>query len=241
MGVMMQAIYITLPATLNGQAIERLSRELDDAGERPLVLGGTDNAFCRGLDLTGLLDSDAQALRVQAAHFISCLENIRQHPAPTLAVVKADALGGGLALAAVCDVVLADNTARFGLPELLYGFVPGFILPFLLTRMTAQAVRRLCIAGEACGVSLALQLGLVDQQVDEDMDSAVAGWIRNMLRIDRRALKHLRQLLKSRDKHHAAWEQACLETSLDLLSNESNQKALRDFIEEGIPPWGQRR
>lgn len=241
MGVMTQATCITLPATLTERAIEKLSRELDGAEERPLVLSGSDDAFCRGLDLADLLDSDAGALPMQVSRFISCLEKIRQHPAPTLAVVKADAQGGGLALAAVCDVVLAGKSARFGLPELLYGFVPGIILPFLLTRMTEQGVRQLCISGETCGVSMALHLNLVDQQVDQDMDRVVTDWVRNMLRIDRHALMHLRQLLGSRVMGQAEWKDACLKTSLDLLTKESNQKALRDFIEEGIPPWQRSR
>jgi enoyl-CoA hydratase/carnithine racemase len=91
---------------------------------------------------------------------------LRSRSAPTVAVVRGEALGGGLGLVAACDVVLASSTARFALPELLFGLSPSIILPFLRERVLPAPLRRLMLTGATVDASEALRLGLVDEVAD---------------------------------------------------------------------------
>ena len=238
---MMYAVTVTLPERLNRQSSASLLQELAKAEKQPLVLMGGEACFCRGLDLAAL-SSDRGELQIELEGFVECLQRLKYHAAPTLAVVQGEAQGGGVALAAVCDVVLADANARFALPELLYGFIPGIILPFLLDRLSEQAVRRLCVAGEGIDVEVAARMGLVDQWLDSAADDGIkklqAYWLRNMSRINTVALARLRALCKTRlETPSEQWRQQCVASSLDLLLDEKNRQALKLFLEEGVSPW----
>ena len=97
-----------------------------DTGVRAVVLTATgDRAFCVGADLKERqLMTDAQWL-AQRAVFRTAFGELLRLPQPVIAAVHGYALGGGCELALNCDLVVADDTAQFGLPEATVGLVPG--------------------------------------------------------------------------------------------------------------------
>ena len=104
--------------------LARLVRALDvDDGVGCLLLEGGDTVFCAGADIKEAVPiSFPQTLTSNYLADVSVLAEIRK---PVVAAVSGAALGGGCELALMCDVILADETARFGLPEIRLGTMPG--------------------------------------------------------------------------------------------------------------------
>ena len=111
---------------------------------------------------------DEAAIRVGVEAFARLVQAIRTIGKPVVAVVAGIALGGGVGIAAAADVVIASTRAAFGLPEALFGLVPGVVMPILLERMTPQKARWLALTGHTRSASEAQQLGLVDLVVSDD-------------------------------------------------------------------------
>jgi enoyl-CoA hydratase/carnithine racemase len=99
------------------------------------------------------------------------------------------ALGGGAGLAAVCDVVVAEEHAMFGFTEVKLGIVPAVISPFVVAKIGRSAARELFLTGRRFTARHALDIGLVHDVVrPEDLDAAVNGVVREILSPDRKPL-----------------------------------------------------
>lgn len=147
---------------------------------RALVIEGIPGRFCLGMDFASV-DTIAQPARLEG--FAGMLHALLVAPIPTLAVVDGPALGGGLGVAAACDVVLASDRARFGLPEALYGLAPAIIRPALLGRLSPQQLRLLVVTCHSRSADEAAALGLADQVVAIDaLATARARMIRQLRR-----------------------------------------------------------
>jgi len=140
----------------------RLERE--DGIRVVLLTGEGEKAFCAGADIAdwGALDPLAFGRRwVWEGHRIfDRWARLRQ---PVVAVLNGIAFGGGLELAATADLRVAEEHARFGLPETRIAIVPGWSgTQRLVRRAGPSAVKRLVFTGEPVDATEALRLGLVD-------------------------------------------------------------------------------
>ena len=134
-----------------------------DAGVRVIVLRGAGSDFCAGADLAELLASADRTLaqnEAEALRLGSLFSRLRSLPMPVVAVVQGRALAGGAGLALAADLVLADEEARIGFPEIQRGFVPAMVMT-LLRRAAGEkpafdlvATGRLLSAREACNLGL---------------------------------------------------------------------------------------
>ena len=137
------------------------------APERPvsaIVLTGAGTGFCAGGDL-GSPGEDAGFFdqhRGRAA-FAELLGALLASPVPVIAAVNGDALGGGCGLAAACHLVVADEGARFGTPELKLGLFPWMISPVLLRCLPRQVVMEMVLAGRRLSAAEARDHGLVNR------------------------------------------------------------------------------
>lgn len=130
---------------------------------RLLVLRGSNTVFCRGMAVETLADwPSSESTRTLHQSFQDLLVTIQSHDSATLAAVEGDAFGGGVALAAACDFLVATETARFALPELLWGLLPANAAPFVVGRMGIGAARRMALLTEPLAADLAHAQGLVD-------------------------------------------------------------------------------
>lgn len=157
---------LALPETLGAASLEALAGALAHAASEPnagpwALEGAAPGRFCRGMDFEGMARDGADSY-VSLRRFATCLARLRHAPRPTIALVSGEALGGGVGLAAACDVVLATADATFALPEALFGLLPGVVMPVLLERMTPQKARLLALRGQRCDAAWALAHGLVD-------------------------------------------------------------------------------
>jgi enoyl-CoA hydratase/carnithine racemase len=236
---MAPSITIELPPSLTTERLSSLLRRLHAAvGEdgRVLVLRGTAEAFCRGMDLA-VAGEEVAAMAIYA----DLLCALRACPKPTLAVAEGAAIGGGLGLLAVCDVVIATDAATFGLPEALYGFIPAAVFPSLLDRLLPQKARSLCLDGLARDASWALAHGLIDERcAPEQVASAVRAQLRRLGRAQPAAVRLLREV--SHDAAEMTTERAIragAARTARSLSDPALARRLRAFALEGVSPWGE--
>jgi enoyl-CoA hydratase len=136
-------------------------------GARVVILSGEGKAFCAGGDIaawSGLPPLDMWRDWTRRGHrAFEALARLRQ---PLVAALTGHAFGGGLELAAVADLRIAEAGIRLGLPETGLGMAPGWSgTQRLVRRFGAQAVRRMALGGEMLEAAEALRLGVVDEVV----------------------------------------------------------------------------
>ena len=158
-------VTLNRPEKRNALSLE-LRRELAGAFDRVgadddvavVVITGAGTAFCAGMDRSqfGGDDENRRELWETSARLFDSLAAV---PRPTIAAVNGPALGGGSALAAVCDVRLASPAATFGHPEITFGVPPSYAA--LLRMVPDQLARELAFTGRIVGAEEALALGIV--------------------------------------------------------------------------------
>jgi enoyl-CoA hydratase/carnithine racemase len=147
----------------------------DDAVRAVVLSSASEKAFCVGADLKERNSFSDADLLAQRPHFRACFGGILDLPVPTVAAVHGFALGGGLELALSCDLVVADETAVLGLPEVTVGVIPGGGGTQLLTRRIGSSrAADLVLTGRRLDVAEAERLGLVDRRVPAGSDRAAA-------------------------------------------------------------------
>jgi enoyl-CoA hydratase/carnithine racemase len=229
-------VRVQVPAILDDTSIGALHTAVEAAADRSagmLVLHGTSGTFCGGLDLERLADEPDVAAPVHT--FARCIEALRLAPCATIALVDGPALGGGLGLAAACDVVVATPRAAFGLPELLFGLLPAIVLPVVLERVSAQRLRLVALRAQTLSAHEALQIGLADEVVNaDDLPGAVRRWWRALTRADTSAVA----LLK---RHAVASLSAGFERGAALTAERLQDAAVlatvRRFADGEVAPW----
>ncbi len=159
---------------LNSQLITEVSAILDEIGEnediRVLVLTGAgEKAFVAGADITEI----ATLNPVQARHFSKqghrVMDKLQDLPIPTIAAVNGFALGGGLEIALSCDFIYAAENAKFGLPEINLGIIPGFGGTQRLARIVGKNLaREMIFTGKMIDAAEAERKGIVNQVASAD-------------------------------------------------------------------------
>jgi methylglutaconyl-CoA hydratase len=87
---------------------------------------------------------------------------MRHHPRPIIAAVRGRALAGGCGLATACDLILAEESARFGYPEVNIGFVPAMVMAILRRNLSEKRAFELIATGSVLGAAQALTMNLVN-------------------------------------------------------------------------------
>jgi methylglutaconyl-CoA hydratase len=146
-------------------------------GARAIVLAGAGKHFCTGANLNELaaLADEPAATRLADANRLAALyAAILRTPLLTVAAVHGAAYGGGLGLAAACDLVVAAPAARLQFSEVRLGFVPALISVFLPRRLAAAQLARLFLDPAPIDAAAARALGLVDEIADDPRIHAIA-------------------------------------------------------------------
>jgi enoyl-CoA hydratase len=185
-------IIVDRPQKLNALSLELLAdleTSIDDverSDARVLVLRtGGNRAFCVGADIgqfSTFTPVQMWNTWIREGHKIfRQLANLRQ---PTIAVVDGVALGGGLELALACDFRVADTSARFGLPEVGIGTIPGWGGTERLTKLVGEArAKELILAGRQITAETALAWGLVTDMADTQfLEESVTALISDLLK-----------------------------------------------------------
>lgn len=221
-----------------GRAMESLA---DDAGLQVLVVRGAgEKAFSAGVSVQ---DHTPERVAEMLERFHGALAALRELPAVTLAAVRGHCLGGGMELAAACDLVLAEEGARFGQPEVKLGCFPPFAAALLPARLGPGRTLELLATGRTLDAGEALRLGLVTHlapagELEARLEEVLAGLTAAstpVLRLIKRAVAAGAEL---------GFPQALAETerlyTQELTATEDMEEGLRAFLEKRPPRWKHR-
>jgi enoyl-CoA hydratase len=154
---------------LNYKTLEELEKGLMKAQEDPetkviLITGAGEKAFIAGADLNELAllnPVSGKEVSKKGQTLFSFLENLGK---PTIAVVNGFALGGGTELALACTMRVASPNAKFGLPEVGLGILPGYGGTQRLSRLVGEGrAMEIILSAEAIDAQEAYRLGLVNK------------------------------------------------------------------------------
>ena len=141
-----------------------LARAEADPEVRVLIFHGAGRAFSVGGDIEGFGELGGPAdRRAFLGEAIGALRAVETFAKPTIAAIHGHALGGGCELSIVCDIVIADATARFGTPESQVGLVPGLGLARGAAHLNLHWLKFLILTGEVIDAEEARLAGLVNR------------------------------------------------------------------------------
>ena len=209
---------------------------------RVAVLSGTGKAFCAGADLTwmskmvGYTREENVADARMLARMFEALDRV---PIPLVGRVHGAALGGGVGLAAVCDLVVAAEDAVFGFTEVKLGILPAVISPFVLRKIGESAARELFLTGARFSAERAREIGLVHAVADEaQLDRVVAKYVNDLLTSGPEAVAAVKTLIREiavRDGEGAT------DFTVDAIARQrvspEGQEGMRAFLEKRPPSW----
>ena len=160
---------------------DALASSAEDQEVRVVLISGAGQDFCSGADLA-MLDRAAEAgvmdhlaaARELAEVFLA----MRNHPRPVVAAVRGRALAGGCGLATACDLILANESAQFGYPEVKIGFIPAIVMAILRRSVSEKRAFELITTGEVINAEQAHAVGLINRVYpDADFDASVEDYI----------------------------------------------------------------
>jgi methylglutaconyl-CoA hydratase len=212
-----------------------------------IVLKGEGPVFCAGGDLNWMKNSvnfsyeenlsDTQALSSMFALMNEC-------PKPLIGLIHGAAIGGGVGLVSVCDVVIATAQTQFSLSEVRLGIVPACIGPFVIAKIGHSHARRFFMSAERFLGSTAKSVGLVHEVVthDAELNPALEGFLSQMLECSPQALAAAKRLIlelswPERRAQLADYLDYISRTLADLRVSPEGQEGLRAFLEKRKPNW----
>lgn len=133
---------------------------------RLVVLRGNGPHFLAGADLTWLREvaaGDAKGNLAASRLTARVVRELNEFPLPTMALVHGFCVGGGTGVAAACDVVIAEDSARFAISEARWGLMAGVIFPQLVAAIGERQARRYAVTCERFDAVRAQSLGLVHE------------------------------------------------------------------------------
>ena len=154
---------------LNNELLKELELIFLNLEEDPevgvvILTGSGEKAFVAGADISELKDLDSATARVQGLKGQEVFNRIERMPKPVIAAVNGFALGGGCELALACHIRIASENARFGLPEVSLGIIPGYGGTQRLPRLVGKGVALdMILSGDMVGAADALRMGLVSR------------------------------------------------------------------------------
>ena len=165
-----------------------VTQAIADAAVGAIVITCAGRTFIAGADITEF----GKPPREPGLHEV--LDLIESSPKPVVAAVHGTALGGGLEVTLACHYRVGVRTARFGLPEVKLGLLPGAGGTQRLPRVVGvEKALQMIVSGEPIGADAALNHGLIDAIVDGDLTAAGVAFAEKILS-ERRPLKKIRDL-----------------------------------------------
>jgi methylglutaconyl-CoA hydratase len=179
------SLVMNLPKKRNALSARMIAELTDFAkatAERPdmrvVVLSGQGKFFCAGGDLDWMkaqIGADRTTRMQEARKLADMLRALNEMPVPLITKITGGAFGGGVGIACVSDIVIAETSAKFGLTETRLGLIPATIGPYVVSRMGEGRARQVMLSARIFEAPEAEKLGIVSKHCDAGMlDACIA-------------------------------------------------------------------
>jgi methylglutaconyl-CoA hydratase len=229
---------------LNPQLLDALTDAIRQAPADPeiraiVLTGAGDRAFCAGGDLSRGAATFAPDPTRAASPYAELLAAARACPLPLVARVNGHALAGGLGLVGMCDLAVAADTAKLGLPEVKIGMFPMMASALLRRVMGPRALAELALTGEPITAAEAQAVGLVNYVVGaEELDAKVQWLLDRLTDKSPTAQRRGKLALEAIGAMTLAESLAFMDGQLGTLANtEDSAEGRRAFNEKRPPVW----
>jgi len=166
---------------MSAQMLAELTQAADDLARddavRVIILAAKGRTFCAGGDLAWMQEQmgmDASTRAAEAGKLATMLGALNRLPKPLIGRLHGNAFGGGVGMAAVCDVAIGVDSLKMALTETKLGIIPATIGPYVIARMGEGRARRVFMSGRVFDGVEAAELGLLARAVPEaELDAAI--------------------------------------------------------------------
>ena len=235
----------------NGQMIDELARAFGiDALERKVkavVLRGEGAVFCAGGDLNWMKQSielDYEQNLNDTRKLTQMFAVLNECPKPVIGAIHGAAIGGGVGLVSICDIVIAVKTTQFSLSEVRLGIIPACIGPFVIAKIGASHARKFFLSAERFLAEEARDAALVHEVVETEAElaPAIEKILGNVLNCGPQAMAAAKKLVLDLSwPERRAQLPNCLNTVAEVLAklriSEEGQEGLKAFLEKRKPNW----
>lgn len=160
---------------------DALASSAEDEEVRVVLISGAGQDFCSGADLAMLdraAEADVMDHLAAARELADVFLAMRRHPRPVVAAVRGRALAGGCGLATACDLILANESAQFGYPEVKIGFIPAIVMAILRRSISEKRAFEMITTGEVIHAGQAHAVGLINRVYpDAEFDANVEDYV----------------------------------------------------------------
>ena len=213
--------------------------EADPAVRCVVLTGAGERAFCAGADMKEDGPGGLAYWARTGRHGFGGIALAGRLSVPIVGRVNGLALGGGFEMALGCDILVAAESASFGLPEPRVGRLPLDAMVTLPRRLPRALAMGVLLTGRRMGAAEALAAGLVNEVVPlEELDEAVDRWVADILAgapLSLRAIKRTAADTAHLDEHAA--RNACLPSLVAALESEDADEGVAAFREKRAPQW----
>lgn len=223
------------------QAFAQISR---DQNVRTVVLAAEGKSFCAGADvhwMRQMVDYSFEENVRDADAMADMLRAIRECPKPVVARIHGAAIGGGVGLAAACDIAVAVKTATFCLSEVKLGILPAVISPYVMEKIGPGHMRRFALSAETFDAHEARRIGLVDVVAEtvEELDGIIQRFARSFAANGPEALAACKAVLRD-VQQCGAWDdkqRLTVERIAERRVSAEGQEGLKAFLEKRKATW----
>ncbi len=211
-----------------------------DSDVRVVVLSANGKSFCAGGDLGWMqeqFDADRDERIKEATRVATMLQHLDKLPKLVIAIIEGPAFGGGVGLAAVCDIVLATPETKFALTETRLGLIPATIAPFLIRRIGLSNARRFALNANPFDAGEAKSIGLVSEiHAPEKLEAALARQLDLALACAPGAIADAKQLFR-KIATGAVAQSETIEALAKRWESEEARQGIEAFFQHRRPPW----
>jgi methylglutaconyl-CoA hydratase len=235
----------------NEKMIEELARvfrtEAAEPEIRAVVLRGNGEVFCAGGDLNWMrksIELTYEENLQDALTLTNMFAQLNEFSKPLVGVIHGAAIGGGVGLVAICDIVLAEKNTVFSLSEVRLGVVPACIGPFVTSKIGASNARALFVSAERFKAEKAKQVGLVHDVFEsaDAMEAHLNNLLKNLLECGQTAMSVAKRLvldLTSPDRRSRIPDtiEYVAKTLAELRVGPEAQEGISAFLNKRKPSW----
>ncbi|MGA3092608.1 MAG: enoyl-CoA hydratase/isomerase [Terriglobales bacterium] len=228
--------------TINGQLITECNNVLSACEESVtvVVLSGSPEVFCLGADFKEIVSASrtSQEQDDGPGPLYELWLRLATGPYVTISHVRGKANAGGVGFVAASDIVLADDTARFSLSELLFGLYPACVLPFLIRRIGFQKTHYLTLMTQPISAKQACEWGLVDA-CEPASDALLRRHLQRLRRLSKTAIRRYKGYMSRIGMPLRDLKSPAVTANREVFSDAGNLQAIVRYVEQGIFPWEQ--